>query len=108
MEKAPLKAIAKGKWGTREPGRLPRTTGSPPDHHPWPVREEGVPDRGVGPPHVSPAPSGPSPAGPDAGLRSWLFEYAKVHPWWGYRRAHRDARAYVWTVNLKKTHPSMT
>ena len=40
---------------------------------------------------------------PDTGLRTWLCEYAKAHPRWGYRRAHHDARAYGWSVNHKKT-----
>ena len=44
-----------------------------------------------------------APTDPDAGLRSWLCEYAKAHPRWGYRRDHHDARAYVWCVNHKKT-----
>ena len=44
-----------------------------------------------------------TPADPDAGLRTWLCEYAKDHPRWGYRRAHHDARTYGWSVNHKKT-----
>ena len=44
-----------------------------------------------------------TPADPDASLRTWLCEYAKDHPRWGYRRAHADASAYGWSVNHKKT-----
>jgi putative transposase len=44
-----------------------------------------------------------SPQDPDAGLRTWLCQYAKDHPRWGYRRAHHDARAAGWMVNHKKT-----
>ena len=44
-----------------------------------------------------------APTDPGAGLRTWLCEYAKAHPRWGYRRAHHDARAYGWSVNHKKT-----
>jgi transposase InsO family protein len=34
-----------------------------------------------------------TPTDPDAGLRSWLRDYAKAHPRWGFRRAYHDARA---------------
>ena len=33
------------------------------------------------------------PTDPDAGLQTWLCEFAKDHPRLGYRRAHADARA---------------
>lgn len=68
-------------------------------------------------------PADQTPYDPDLGLRTWLCDYAKAHPWWGYRRAHHDARAQVdidarlhpwkrahhdaraqgWVVNHKKT-----
>ena len=47
-------------------------------------------------------PAGSTPADPDAGLRSWLRDYAKTHPRWGHRRAYHDARGEGWTVNHKK------
>src|SRR5215207_9746808 len=37
-------------------------------------------------------PAASTPADPDAGLRSWLRDYAKTHPRWGHRRAYHDAR----------------
>jgi transposase InsO family protein len=43
-----------------------------------------------------------SPADPDAGLRTWLRQYAKDHPRWGFRRAYHDARGEGWIVNHKK------
>ena len=48
-------------------------------------------------------PLGSSPADPDAALRTWLREYAKAHPRWGFRRAYHDARTEGWAgVNHKK------
>jgi putative transposase len=47
-------------------------------------------------------PAASTPADPDAGLRSWLRDYAKTHPRWGHRRAYHDARGEGWTVNHKK------
>jgi transposase InsO family protein len=41
-------------------------------------------------------------ADPDAGLRSWLRQYAKNNPRWGFRRAYHDARGEGWAVNHKK------
>jgi putative transposase len=41
-------------------------------------------------------------ADPDAGLRSWLREYAKDHPRRGFRNAYHDARADGWAVNHTK------
>src|SRR5690625_3999929 len=41
-------------------------------------------------------------ADPDRALRTWLCDYAKKHPRWGYRRAYHDARAAGWCVNHKK------
>ncbi len=43
-----------------------------------------------------------TPADPDAALRTWLREYAKAHPRWGFRRAYHDARGEGWSVNHKK------
>ena len=44
-----------------------------------------------------------TPADPDAALRTWLRDYAKAHPRWGFRRAYHDARADGWArVNHKK------
>jgi putative transposase len=48
------------------------------------------------------APFAATTADPDAGLRSWLRGYAKIHPRWGFRRAYHDARGEGWTVNDKK------
>lgn len=47
-------------------------------------------------------PAGTTPADPDAGLRTWLRQYAKDHPRWGLGRAYHDARADGWIVNHKK------
>jgi transposase InsO family protein len=47
-------------------------------------------------------PAAQTPADPDATLRSWLRDYAKVHPRWGFRRAYHDARGEGWIVNHKK------
>jgi len=41
-------------------------------------------------------------ADPDQALRTWLCQYAKKHPRWGYRRAYHDARGEGWHVNHKK------
>jgi transposase InsO family protein len=41
-------------------------------------------------------------ADPDAGLRTWLRDYAKHHPRRGFRPAYHDARAEGWIVNHKK------
>jgi len=46
--------------------------------------------------------AGTTVADPDAGLRTWLRQYAKDHPRWGFRRAYHDARADGWIVNHKK------
>ena len=43
-----------------------------------------------------------TPSDPDAGLRTWLRQYAKTHPRWGFRRAYHDARGEGWIVNHKK------
>jgi putative transposase len=47
-------------------------------------------------------PAGATPADPDAGLRSWLRQYAKDHPRRGFRPAYHDARAEGWIMNHKK------
>ena len=48
-------------------------------------------------------PADATPADPDAALRTWLRQYAKAHPRWGFRRAYHDARAEGWAnVNHKK------
>jgi putative transposase len=47
-------------------------------------------------------PADATQADPDAALRSWLREYAKDHPRWGFRRAYHDARGEGWVVNHKK------
>ncbi len=39
---------------------------------------------------------------PDRKLRSWLRDFAKQHPRWGYRRAHTVAVREGWRVNRKK------
>ncbi|MEV4605076.1 IS3 family transposase [Amycolatopsis sp. NPDC049253] len=41
-------------------------------------------------------------ADPDAALRTWLRDYARAHPRWGFRRAYHDARGEGWLVNHKK------
>jgi hypothetical protein len=43
-----------------------------------------------------------TPADPDAGLRTWLRQYAKDHSRRGFRPAYHDARAEGWIVNHKK------
>lgn len=43
-----------------------------------------------------------TPADPDAAMRTWLRDYAKAHPRWGFRRAHADARKDGWVINHKK------
>jgi len=47
-------------------------------------------------------PAAATPADPDAGLRTWLRQYAKDHPRRGFRPAYHDARAAGWIVNHKK------
>jgi putative transposase len=47
-------------------------------------------------------PAGTTAADPDAGLRSWLRQYAKDHPRRGFRNAYHDARGEGWAVNHKK------
>lgn len=48
------------------------------------------------------APAATTPNDPDAGLRTWLREWAKDHPRRGFRPAYHDARAEGWSVNHKK------
>ena len=45
-----------------------------------------------------------TPADPDAGLRTWLRQYAKDHPRRGFRPAYHDARAEGWMVNHKRLY----
>ena len=47
-------------------------------------------------------PAAATPADPDAGLRTWLRQYAKDHPRRGFRPAYHDARGEGWVVNHKK------
>jgi transposase InsO family protein len=47
-------------------------------------------------------PAAATPADPDAALRTWLRQYAKAHPRWGFRRAYHDARGEGWVINHKK------
>ncbi|MDT0263406.1 IS3 family transposase [Jatrophihabitans lederbergiae] len=47
-------------------------------------------------------PVGTTVGDPDAGLRTWLRQYAKDHPRRGFRPAYHDARGEGWTVNHKK------
>jgi transposase InsO family protein len=47
-------------------------------------------------------PAAATPSDPDAGLRTWLRQYAKDHPRRGFRPACHDSRAEGWMVNHKK------
>lgn len=47
-------------------------------------------------------PAAATPADPDAGLRTWLRDWARNHPRRGFRPAYHDARAEGWAVNHKK------
>ena len=47
-------------------------------------------------------PASETPADPDIALRTWLRDWAKVHPRWGFRRAYHCARGDGWNVNHKK------
>ena len=47
-------------------------------------------------------PAAATPADPDAGLRTWLRQYAKDHPRRGFRPAYHDARGEGWVVDHKK------
>jgi len=46
-------------------------------------------------------PIGTTVADPDAGLRTWLRQYAKDHPRRGFRPADHDARGEGWTEGVQ-------